>query len=243
MRKQWKQWGILFSWAPKSLQMVTAAMKLKDACSITRKVMTNLDGILKSRDITLLTKIHLVKSMVFPAVMYGCESWTIKKAECKELMLLNHGVGEDSRKSLGLQGDQISQSYSKSVLNVHWKAEAEAPILWPPDTKNWLFGKDPDAGKDWRQEEKGMAEDEMVGWHHWLNGLQSCSGSWWWIEKPGVLQSMGSQRVRHDWTTELNWTKNNDGLPFTSQWLQKWREGRTNKFHGWQVKRFRSEGE
>ena len=74
--------------------MVTAAMKLKDACSTGRKSMTNLDSILKSRDITLLTKVHLVKAMVFPVVMYGCDSWTIKKAE--ELILLNCGVGEDS---------------------------------------------------------------------------------------------------------------------------------------------------
>ena len=75
-----------------------------------RKVRTNLDSGLKSRDITLPTKIHLVKAMVFPAVMYGCESWTIKKLSTKELMLLNSGVGEDSRESLGLQGDPTSQS-------------------------------------------------------------------------------------------------------------------------------------
>ena len=80
--------------APKSLQMVTAAMKLKNAWSLEEKLMTNLDSILKSRDITLPTKVRLVKAMVFPVVMYGCESWTIKKA--KELMLLNCGVGEDS---------------------------------------------------------------------------------------------------------------------------------------------------
>ena len=77
MGKQWKQWLTLFFWAPKSLQMVTAAMKLKDAYSLEGK----LDSILKSRDITLLTKVHLVKAMVFPLVMYGCESWTVKKAE------------------------------------------------------------------------------------------------------------------------------------------------------------------
>ena len=78
MGKQWKQWLTLFFCAPKSLQMVTAAMKLKDAYS---KVMTNLDSILESRDITLSKKVHLVKAMVLPVVMYGCESWTIKKAE------------------------------------------------------------------------------------------------------------------------------------------------------------------
>ena len=87
-------------------------------------------------------------------------------------------------------------------------AEAEAPIFWPPVGKNWLTGKDPDSGKDWGQEEKGMTEDERVGWHHQLNG----HGFGW---TPGVgdgqgglafmLQSMGSQRVRPDWATELNW--------------------------------------
>ena len=86
--------------------------------------------------------------------------------------------------------------------------EAETPILWPSDAKSWLIWKDPDAGKDWRQEEKGMTEDER-----WLDGITNSwtwiwvdSGSWWWTGRPGILQSMGSQRVRHDWTIELNWT-------------------------------------
>ena len=81
-------------------------------------------------------------------------------------------------------------------------AETETPILWPPDAKSWLIWKDPDAGKDWRWEEKGMTEDEMVGWHHRLNGkLWEVVG---WTGRPGVLQSMRSQRVRDDWATELN---------------------------------------
>ena len=79
--KQWKRCQTLFFWAPKSLQMVIAAMKSKDAYSL-EEVMTNLDSILKRRDITLPTNVHLVKAMVFPVVMYGCESWTMKKAEC-----------------------------------------------------------------------------------------------------------------------------------------------------------------
>ena len=83
----------LFFWAPKSLQMVTAAMKLKDTYFLEGKFMTNLDNILKNRDITLPTKVCLVKAMVFPVVMYGCESWTVST---KKLMLLNYGVGEDS---------------------------------------------------------------------------------------------------------------------------------------------------
>ena len=75
----------LFSWVPKSLQMVTVAMKLKDACSLEKKAMTNLGSILKSRDISLLAKVYLVKAVIFPVVMYGCESWTIKKAECRRI--------------------------------------------------------------------------------------------------------------------------------------------------------------
>ena len=84
MGKQWKQCQTLFFWAPESLQMVTAAMKLRHLLP-GRKVMTNLDSIFKSKDITLPTKVHLVKAMVFPVVMYGCESWTVKKAECQRI--------------------------------------------------------------------------------------------------------------------------------------------------------------
>ena len=107
----------------------------------------------------------------------------------------------------------------KEIQQVHFKgnqswifigktdAEAETPILWPPDAKNQLIGKDPNAGKDWRWKEKGTTEDEMVGWMasptRWT-WVWVRSGSWWWTGKPGVLQSMGSQRVRHDWVTELN---------------------------------------
>ena len=134
-----------------------------------RKGMTNLDSILKSRDITLSTKICLVKAMVFPVVMYGCKRWTIKRAEHRRI--LNCGVGEDSWESLELQGDPTSPLWRKSVLNIIGRtdAEAEAPILWWLEVKNWLIGKDADAGKDWRPEEKGMTEDKS-GWHHWLNG-------------------------------------------------------------------------
>ena len=85
MGKQWKQWLTLFFWAPKSLQMVIAVMKLKRRLLLGRKVMTKLDSILKNTDITLSTKVHLVKAMVFPVVMYGCESWTIKKAEGRRI--------------------------------------------------------------------------------------------------------------------------------------------------------------
>ena len=127
-------------------------------------------------------------------------------------MFLNCGVGEDSWESLGLQGDPTSL-ISKGNFIGRTDAEAETPILWPPDAKNWVIWKDPDAGKDWRQEEKGTIEDEMVEWHHQLNGHElSKSKSWWWTGKLDMLQSMGSQRVKHDWETELNW---NELFPFS----------------------------
>ena len=85
-------------------------------------------------------------------------------------------------------------------------AKAETPVLWPPHVKSCLIGKDSEAGRDWGQEEKGTTEDEMAGWHHWLDGREVNSGIWWWTWRPGVLQFMGSQRVGHDWATELNWT-------------------------------------
>ena len=87
------------------------------------------------------------------------------------------------------------------------RTDAKTPILWPPDVKNQLIGKGHDAGKDWKQEEKGTTEDEMVRWHHWVNGHEFDVGSWWWTGRPGVLQSMRSKRVRRDWETELNWTE------------------------------------
>ena len=146
--------------------------EIKRRLLLERKPMKNLDSILKSRDITLSVKVCLVKAMIFPIVMYGCESWTIEKLSTEELILLNCGVGEDSWESLALQ--EIRPVHPKG--NQSWifigrtDTEAKTPILWPPDAKNWLIWKDLDAGKDWRQEEKGMTEGEMVGWHHGLNG-------------------------------------------------------------------------
>ena len=135
-----------------------------------RKAMINLDSILKSRDITLPTKVRLVKAMVFPGVMYGCESWTIKKAEHWRIHAFELQCWRTLESPLDCK--EIQPVYPKG--NQSWRyierTDAEAPILWPPDAKNWLIGKDPDAGKDWRWEEKGMTEDEMVGWYHWLDG-------------------------------------------------------------------------
>ena len=90
-------------------------------------------------------------------------------------------------------------------------AEAETPILWPPHVKSWLIGKASDARRGWGQEEKGTTEDEMAEWHH---RLRVNSGSWWWTGRPGVLRFMGSQRVGHDWATELNWPEEKINLSY-----------------------------
>ena len=128
--------------------------------------------------------------------------WELSHKEGWALMLWNCGVGEDSWESLGLQGDQTSQSWRQLTLNISWKDWCWS---WSSNTdvKSWLIRKDPDAGKDWRQKEKGTTEAEMVGWHHWFSGYGS-------EEAPGdgegqgsliCCSPCGSQRVRHDWAT------------------------------------------
>ena len=149
--------------------------EIKRCLLLGRKFMTNLDSILKSRDLTLPTIVHLVKAMVFPVVMYGCESWTIKKAEHRSIDALEPWfwkrllrVPWTARRSNQSILKEIGPEYSLEGRMLQLKLL----ILWLPDAKNWLIGKDPDAGKDWRQKEKGTTEDEMVGWHHWLNGQE-----------------------------------------------------------------------
>ena len=171
--------------------------------------MTNLDSILKSRDITLPTKVHLVKAMVFPVVMYECESWTVKKAEnwCFWTVLLEKTAESP------LDCKEIQQVYSKG--DQPWDffgrndAKTETPVLWPPHVKSWLTGKDPDAGRDWGQEEKGLTEDEMAGWHHRLDRHEF---EW----TPGVGDGQGGlaccnswDRKESDTTEQLNWTELN----------------------------------
>ena len=134
-----------------------------------RKAMTNQDSELKCRNITLLTKACIVKAMVFPVVwMWELdheEGWALKNW-CFQTVVLEKILESP------LDSKEIRPVNHKG--NQSWiftgRTDAEAPILWPPDAKNWPIGKDPDAGKDWRQEEKQMTEDEMVGWHHRLDG-------------------------------------------------------------------------
>ena len=157
------------------------------------------------------SKVRLVKATVFPVVMDGCESWAIKKAEhwridafelcCWRRLLRVSWTAKRSHQSIL---KEISPEYALEGID----AEAETLILWPPDAKSWLIRKDPDAEKDWRQEEKGMTEGVAVGWHHRLDGHEcgQALGVGWWAGRSGVLQSMGLQRARHDWMTELNWT-------------------------------------
>ena len=138
-----------------------------------RKTMTNLGSVLTSRDITLPTKVCLVKAMVFPVVMYGLwkldhkEGWELKNWYFWTVMLqktLESPLDCKEIKPVNPKGNQ------PWIFIGRTDAEAEAPILWPPDAKSWLVRGDPDAGKDWGQEEKRATENEMVGWYHGLNG-------------------------------------------------------------------------
>ena len=148
--------------------------EIKGCLLLGRKAMTNLDSILKSSITTLPTKVHLVKAMVLPVVKNGCESWNIKKAECRRTdafelwcwrRLLRVPLDYKEIKPVNPKGNQ------SWIFIRRTDAKAETPILWTLDAKSQLIRKDPDAGKDWGQEEKGMTDDEMVGWHHWLKDM------------------------------------------------------------------------
>ena len=188
--------------------------------------MTNLNSILRSRDITLLTKVHLVKAMAFPVVMYGCESWTMKKAECRRIdafelwcwrRLLR--VPWTARRSSQSSLKEISPEYSLEGLMLKLKFQYLA--IWWEELTHWK--------RPWCSERlKAGGEGNDRGWDGWMASptqwtwVWASSGSWWRTGKPGVLQSMGSQRVGQDWATEnklvlmilnVNWA-------FTVCWAQ-----------------------
>ena len=185
-------------------------LEIKRHLLLERKVMTNLDSILKSRDITLSTKAHLVKAMVFTVVVYGCKSWTIKKVEhwkndafelwCWGRLLRALWTARRSNESIL---KEISLEHSLKRLMLKLKLQYFGHLMWRTDSlqKPLMLGK---------------TEDGRRGWQRtiWLYGLTDSmdmswvsSGSWWWTGRPGVLQPMGSQRARHDWATELNWAE------------------------------------
>ena len=233
MGKQWKQWQTIFLGSK-----ITAdgdySHEIKRCLLLGRKVMTNLDSILKGRDITLPTKVHLVKAIVFPVDMYGCESWTIKKAErwridafevwcCRRLLRVLWTARRSNQSIL----KEISPEYS------HWKDWCEElthlkrPWCW----ERLKVGGDGD-DREW---------DGWMASLTWWTWVWASSGSWWWIGKPGMvlawkipwteepgrLQSMGSLRVGHDWATSLSLSciGEGNGIPLRCSCLENPREG------------------
>ena len=194
MGKQWKQWQTLFSWTPKITVDDDCSHEIKRHFLLERKAMTSLDSILKSRDITLPTKVHLVKTMAFLVVIYGCESWSIKKAVpwkihafelwCWRRLLRVPWTARRTNQSIL---KEISPEYSLEGLMVKLKLQYFGHLLWGTDS---LF-----AGKDWRQEEKGMTQDEMVGWHQRLNGHDF---EW----TPGVGDGQGGLACYSPWSRQ-----------------------------------------
>ena len=199
MGKQWKQCQTLFSWAPKSQKMVTAAMKLKDTCSLEG----NLDSILKSRDFALLTKAHTVKAMVFPVVTYGCESWTIKKAELQRIdafklwcwrRLLR--VPWTARRSNQSILKEVNAEYSLEELMLKLKLQHFGCLMQTADSleKTLLLGKM--EGRRRRRRQRIRCPSTQWTWV-WADSRRECRTG-----KPDVLQPMGSQRLGHDLVIE-----------------------------------------
>ena len=208
MEKQWKQWQTLFWGSSKITADGDCSHEIKRCLLLGRKVMTSLDSILKSRDITLPTKVHLVKDMVFPVVMYGCERWTIKKAECwrNGALELWHWrrllrVPWTARWSNQSILKEMSPEYSLERLKLKLQYFGHLMQGMTHLKRPWCWE---------RFKARGGGDDR--GWDGWIASLTQwtqvwvSSGSWWWKGRPGMLQSMGLQRVGHDWATELNWT-------------------------------------
>ena len=165
-------------------------------------------SMLKNRDITLPTKVHLVKAMVFPVVMYGCASWTMKKAECQRIDAFWTVVLEKTLES-PLDCREIQLVHPKRsqpwIFTGRTNTEAETPVLCPPNVKSWLIWKDPDAGKDWRRE-KGTTEDKMAGWHHQLDGREFEQASRVGDGQGGLVCCSPWGHKESDTTEALNWS-------------------------------------
>ena len=170
-----------------------------------RKAMTNLDNILKSRDITLPTKVHLVKAMFF----FSSHVWMWELDDKKSWVLNNWCfwtvvLGKTLESPLDIKEIKLVHPKGNQSWLFIGRTDAEAPVLWPPDAKNWLLGKDPDAGKDWRREEKGTTEDEMVGWHHQLNEHEL--SKLWEMVKDRKAWHAAVHEVAKSWTWLSGWT-------------------------------------
>ena len=175
MANRWGNSGWLYFLGPRITADGDCSHEIKRRLLRGRKVTTNLDRIWKCRDITLPKNICVLKFMVFPVVMYGCEldceeSW-VPKNWCFWTAVLEKTL------AIPLDCKEIQPVHSKGDQPwdfFGWNdGNAEPPVLWPPHVKSWLIGKGSDAGRDWGQEEKGTTEDEMAGWHHWLDGCES----------------------------------------------------------------------
>ena len=205
MGKQWKQCQTLFFWAPKSLQMVTAAMKLKDTYSLEEKLCQPRQRVKQQRH-DFANKGPSSRGYGFSSghvwmwELDHKESWALKNWCFWTVMLEKTLESPLDCKEIQPVHPKGSQSW---IFVGRTDAEAETPILWPLDVKNWFIWKAPDAGKDWRQEEKGMPEDEMVGWHHRLNGHE-------FEQTPGDNEGQGSLACcsykESDMAGWLNWT-------------------------------------
>ena len=184
---------------------------MKRCLLLGRKAMTNLDSILKSRDMTLPTKIHLVKLVDFPAVTYGCESWIIKKAECWRIYAFELWYWRTLLRFPCTARRSTQSIPRKSVLNIHWRDwcwswNSITLTTWWEELTHWKILW------CWEGLKAGVEGDDRR-WDDWMASptrwtwVWASSRSWWWTAKPSVLLSVGLQRVRHEWSTELNWTE------------------------------------
>ena len=176
MGKQWKQWQTLFSWATKSLQNGDCSQEIKRHLLLGRKAMTNLDSILKSRDITLPTKVRIVKAMVFPLVMYGCENWTIKNAEHRRIDAFELRCWGRLLRVPCIAKRLNQQSWRKSALNIHWK---DWCLSWSSNTLATWCEKLTHWKRLWCWERLRAEGGEGVrGWDSWMTSPRQWTWTW-----------------------------------------------------------------